>query len=71
MAGQFCVCCGNFSLRGSWNKSVFVSGTTYVACDWHSDAAMKDAANAVAGGTANSISPSAPVPSSKNHKLKE
>jgi len=67
MAGQFCVVDGRFSLRGSWNKQITIGSTTYVACDFHSDAAMKDAANACAAGTANSISPSSPVPTSKNH----
>lgn len=67
MAIQFCVVDGRASARGSWNKTITIGGTTYVACDFHSDAAIKDAANRIAGGTAISVSPSAPVPNSRNH----
>lgn len=65
MANQNCVVDGRVSNR-TWNKSITIGATTYVACDFHSDAAMKDAANAIAAGTANSISPSAPVCFSRN-----
>jgi hypothetical protein len=67
MAQQFCVVDGRASTRSSWNKQITIGATTYVACDFHSDSAMKDAASMIAGGTANSVSPSSPVPSSRNH----
>lgn len=63
----YCVVEGRFSTRSSWNKQIVIGGVTYVACDFHSDAAMKDAANNCAAGIAPSISPSSPVPMSKNH----
>lgn len=69
MTLQFCVVDGRASSRTSWNKSVTIGGTTYVCCDFHSDAAMKDAASRIAAGTANSISASSPVPSSRNHSI--
>jgi hypothetical protein len=67
MAQQFCVVDGRASTRSSWNKQMTIGATTYVACDFHTDAIMKDAANQIAAGTANSISPSSSVPMSRNH----
>lgn len=66
MAIQNCVVDGRASNR-TWNKTITLGATTYVACDFHSDAAIKDAANAIASGTANSISPNSPVVSSRNY----
>lgn len=66
MSIQFCVVDGRAGNR-TWNKTITLGATTYVACDFHSDAAIKDAANAIAAGTANSISPSAPVCFSRNY----
>lgn len=65
MAGT-CVVDGRFSTRSSWNKQYTTGGTTYLACDFHSDAAIISAAQMCNTGTANSISPSSPVPTSKN-----
>lgn len=66
MAG-FCIVDGRYSTRTSWNKQYTIGGTTYVACDWHSDAAIVNSAQACNTGTAPSTSPSSPVPSSKNN----
>lgn len=40
MALQFCVVCGRGSPRGSWPQTGSVNGIAYVACDFHSQAAI-------------------------------
>lgn len=67
MAVQFCVVDGRASTRSVWNKSGSVNGNAYVACDFHSQNAIESAVLNLAAGTAPSVSPSSPVPSSRNH----
>jgi hypothetical protein len=47
-APQFCVVCGQCSTRAVWvNQNLY--GTTFVACDFHSQNAIRAAVTAVVG----------------------
>jgi hypothetical protein len=53
MALQFCPVCGRASQRASWSKTGNVNGTSYVACDFHSDALIVTAILDMGGVPAN------------------
>ena len=40
---QFCVVCGRGSTRASWPQSGAINGVSFVACDFHSQAAIASA----------------------------
>jgi len=55
MAINFFVVCGRASSRASWNNSGTMAGTSYVACDFHTQVAIVTSVIDSGGVPANAL----------------